>query len=87
MSSMIGAEVVEQIRVKYKAFIPYLNEQTRRVWAAIEARSLGYGGISAVSEATGLSRNTIAAGQRTLEAEASGTIVAGVIRQPGGGRK
>ena len=51
---MIGAEVVEQIRVKYEAFLPYLNEQTRRVWAAIEARSLGYGGISAVSEATGL---------------------------------
>jgi len=87
MSGMIGAEIVEQIRIKYEAFTPYLNEQTRRVWAAIEARSLGHGGISAVSEATGLSRNTVAAGQRTLEAEASGTIVAGVVRQPGGGRK
>lgn len=87
MSRMIGAEVVEQIRVKYEAFIPYLNEQTRRVWAAIEAQSLGYGGISAVSEATGLSRNTIAAGQRTLEAQTSGMVVAGMIRQPGGGRK
>jgi hypothetical protein len=49
MSGMMGAEVVEQIRVKYELFIPYLNEQTRRVWAAIEARSLGYGGISAYS--------------------------------------
>lgn len=87
MSQMIEAEVVEQIRVKYEAFSPYLNEQTRRVWAAIEAQSLGYGGMSAVSEATGLSRNTIAAGQRTLEAETSGTVVAGMIRQPGGGRK
>ena len=84
---MIGTEVVEQIRLKYEAFTPYLNEQTRRVWAAIEARSLGHGGISAVSEATGLSRNTIAAGQRTLEEAAEGTVVAGRIRQPGGGRK
>ena len=57
MSGIIGAEVVEQIRTKYEAFAPYLNEQTRRVWAAIEAQSLGYGGISAVSEATGLSRS------------------------------
>lgn len=87
MSSMIGAAVIEQIRIKYEAFAPYLNEQTRRVWAAIEARSLGYGGISALSQATGLSRNTIASGQRTLEEAVDGTVVAGVIRQPGGGRK
>ena len=84
---MIGAEVVEQIRLKYEAFTPYLNERTRRVWAAIEARSLGHGGISAVSEATGLSRNTIAAGQRTLEEATEGTVVAEGIRKPGGGRK
>jgi len=71
---MIGAEIVEQIRLKYEAFTPYLNEQTRRVWSAIEARSLGHGGISAVAEATGLSRNTIAAGRRTLKQEASGTL-------------
>jgi transposase len=57
------------------------------VWAAIEARSLGHGGVSAVSEATGLSRNTIAAGQRTLAEAAEGTVVAERIRKPGGGRK
>lgn len=84
---MIGAEVVEQIRLKYEAFAPYLNEQTRRVWAAIEARSLGHGGISAVSTATGLSRNTIASGQRTFEEGADGRVVAGGVRKPGGGRK
>lgn len=84
---MIETEVIEQIRDKYEAFEPYLNEQTRRVWAAIEARSLGYGGISAVSEATGLSRNTIAAGMQSLEAVGDGTGIAGMIRKPGGGRK
>ncbi|NJL41373.1 MAG: hypothetical protein HC899_35195 [Leptolyngbyaceae cyanobacterium SM1_4_3] len=89
-SGMIGTEVVEQIRLKYDALIPYLNEQTRRVWAAIEARSLGHGGISALSEATGLSRNTIAAGQRTLAQAAEGAegpVVTRRIRKPGGGRK
>lgn len=84
MSGMIGAAIVEQIRLKYEAFRPYLNEQTRRVWAAIEAQSLGHGGISAVAEATGLSRHTIAAEQSTLKQAASGTVG---IRQPGGGRK
>lgn len=87
MSSMIATEVVDQIRIKYEAFAPYLNEQTRRVWAAIEAGSLGHGGITAVSQATGLSRNTIAAGQRTLAAVDESTAVTGVIRKPGGGRK
>ncbi len=81
---MIATAVVEQIRSKYDAFSPYLNEQTRRVWAVIEAHSLGHGGISAVSTVTGLSRNTIASGQKTL---AAGTVIAGVIRKPGGGRK
>jgi transposase len=84
---MIGAEIVEQIRLKYEALTPYLNEQTRRVWAAIEARSLGHGGVSAVSQATGLSRNTITAGQRTLVEAAEDPVVAGRIRKPGGGRK
>jgi hypothetical protein len=87
MSSMIGAEVVEQIRIKYEAFNPYLNEQTRRIWAAIEAGSLGHGGISAVSEATGLSRNTIASGQRSLATRDRDAVVAGMMRKPGGGRK
>jgi transposase len=84
---MIGAEIVEQIRIKYEAFAPYLNEQTRRIWGAIEARSLGHGGISAVSEATGLSRNTVAAGQKNLESGGKETVNAGRVRQPGGGRK
>lgn len=79
--------MIDQIRLKYESFTPYLNEQTRRVWAAIEAQSLGHGGVSAVSETTGLSRNTIAAGQRTLEEAAEGTVVTGGIRKLGGGPK
>lgn len=55
---MISTEVIETIQQKYKAFLPYMDERTRRIWAAVEARVLGYGGVVAVARATGLSRNT-----------------------------
>lgn len=86
---MSDKQVVESIRDKYDLLLPYLNEKTRRIWAAIEARSLGWGGISQVAQATGLSRTTIHAGIRELE-ESSGVKskqnIQG-IRTDGGGRK
>jgi hypothetical protein len=56
---MSDKQVVESIQKKYDSLKPYLNEKTRRIWAAIEARSLGWGGVSQVALATGLSRTTI----------------------------
>ncbi len=53
--------------------------------AATEARSLGYGGISEVSRACGLSRNAI--GRGIEEIEAGRAPSPGRIRQPGAGRK
>jgi transposase len=62
-----------------------LNERTRRLWAAAEARSHGYGGISAVSRATGIDQETIRRGVRELE---SGEVLAeGRVRRPGAGNK
>ncbi len=53
--------------------------------AASEARTLGYGGISQVRRACGLSRKAIAKGMREIE---EGTAVPpGRIRRPGAGRK
>ena len=46
---MSDKHVVESIQDKYDSLKPYLNEKTRRIWAAIEARSLGWGGISQVA--------------------------------------
>lgn len=40
----------------------------RRQWAATEAQTYGWGGLSAVSDATGMSRNTIRKGMAELEA-------------------
>ena len=87
---MFNTEIIEVIQSKYASFAPYLNERTRRIWAGIEAKALGYGGVSAVSHATGLTRNTIAEGIKELEAEKDEILEKGSIKQirkTGGGRK
>ena len=87
---MFNAEIIEGIQNKYASFSPYLNERTRRIWAGIEAKALGYGGVSAVSHATGLNRNTIAEGIKELETEKDEILEKGSIKQirkTGGGRK
>lgn len=84
---MFDADVIKKIQNKYESFLPYLNERTRRIWAAIEATTLGYGGVSAVAAATGLSRNTIAAGMRELHNNKGKALVPVQIRQSGAGRK
>ncbi len=58
-AAMPDAKVVEWIREKYSAIVADLDERARRRWSAAEARSLGWGGIEAVSAATGLSDRTI----------------------------
>jgi DDE family transposase len=64
-----------------------LDERARRLWAATEARAIGWGGISRVAEATGLSRITIRAGLDELRTTPGDEgDLAGRIRRPGGGR-
>jgi transposase len=62
-----------------------LNERSRRLWAAAEARSHGFGGISAVARATGLHENTIRRGVRELESDE--TLQEGRVRRAGAGNK
>lgn len=65
-----------------------MNERSRRIWAATEASALGWGGVSLVAEATGLTRNTIAAGMRELKIRGRPPQMARErVRRPGGGRK
>lgn len=78
-------ETEQILKEKFIALNPVMNEMSRRRWAAVEARSLGYGGVSIVSRATGLSRNTITTGLAELSAESS--ITKTNIRNPGGGRQ
>src|SRR6202521_5361530 len=73
------------IRGRFTALAPYLNERERRLLAATEAAAAGYGGIAAVSAATGIAVSTIGRGLKDL-VEDSG-LVPGRVRRPGGGRK
>lgn len=74
-----------ELGAKFARVWPLLDERTRRLMAANEARALGRGGISQVSRACGLSRKAIAKGMEELE---SGTMPPpGRVRQPGAGRK
>ena len=50
------------IKERFVRLKPFLNERQRRLAAAAEAQSLGRGGISAVADATGVARKTIARG-------------------------
>jgi len=59
----------DAIRSKYQVLAKHFDERRRRLWAATEADALGRGGISIVARATGLSRDTIAAGIRELKDE------------------
>ncbi len=75
----------EEIKRRYERIAGELNERTRRLFAANEAIAIGWGGISAVSRATGLSRQVISDGIKELqEGERAGD---GRIRRKGGGRK
>jgi hypothetical protein len=81
--------VIERIRDKFQCLRPVMDERVRRQWAAAEASSLGWGGLSAVSLATGLSRNTIALGIEELSRRPTpaNTLLETRLRQPGAGRK
>jgi Rhodopirellula transposase DDE domain len=47
-----------------------LNERARRLWAAVEARSAGRGGIAAVVRATGIAESTVRRGLADLDSGA-----------------
>ena len=69
---------------KFSDVWPLLDERSRRLVAASEALSLGYGGVSRIRRACGLSRKAIAKGIREI---ADGNTLPGRIRRSGAGRK
>lgn len=72
------------LQQKFSTVWPLLDERSRRLLAASEALSLGYGGVSRIRRACGLSRKAIAKGIREI---AIGNSRPGRIRRPGAGRK
>ena len=74
---------IKNIKNKYSQLSHCLNEKSRRIWAATEAKSLGRGGISVVHSATGIDYKTIRKGLVEIQQNSKTDS----IRQPGGGRK
>ena len=85
---MQDAQTIRRIRRKYRALRVEMDERGRRLWAAVEAGELGWGGVTALAQATGLSRTTITAGLRELKLPARQRAAeAARVRRPGGGRR
>ncbi|NCP09543.1 MAG: ISAzo13 family transposase [Deltaproteobacteria bacterium CG_4_8_14_3_um_filter_51_11] len=77
----------DMINQRYTLVSPFLDERQRRLYLAAEAKVIGYGGVSIVSRATGVSRNAIASGYDDYEQAKEKQLPPGRIRKEGGGRK
>jgi transposase len=64
--------------------LPLLDEKQKRVYLATETEGLGYGGLKAVHELTGVSMTTIIRGKKELQ---EGNLEKKRVRKSGGGRK
>jgi hypothetical protein len=86
----VGA-TIDRIRRKYRRLRFALDERARRLWAGTEAKELGWGGVTTVAQATGLSRMTVRAGMVELRtagrSRGKKAPAAERIRRRGGGRK
>ena len=78
-------DTIKAIAGKFDQISPVLDEQSRRIWCALEAQALGWGGVSLVWRATGVSRPTIIHGLTQLKSKEILNILK--IRKAGGGRK
>jgi len=79
--------LMESIRQKYDAVRGVLHERGRRIWAASEACQLGWGGVSLVEEAIGMSHSTIRRGLREIQSGKVENLPQARSRLQGGGRK
>lgn len=86
---MISKEISDAIRNKYYDLKLELDERSRRIWAATESKTLGRGGIVAVSKAICIAESTIRIGRREIETSSSCKMDNKYrrIRENGGGRK
>ena len=83
--------MAQSVKERFERMSPFLDEKGKRLFTANEAKSIGRGGISEVSEATGVARRSIRRGieELALGPEEGDTPVGtkGRTRKPGGGRK
>jgi Rhodopirellula transposase DDE domain len=82
---------IDEIRSRYEDLAQVMDERVTRLWAAGEAKSLGWGGIAAVTAATGILGKRIRYGIRDLadiqRSPPDKSPQRQRIRRPGAGRK
>jgi transposase len=78
-------EILAGIEERFKRLRDVLDERSRRLLVAAESETMGPGGISSVSKATGVSRQVIRQGVAELKQWA--VLPEGRMRRSGGGRK
>ncbi len=77
--------LTEAIAQRFRLLAPLMDERRRRLLAGAEAVALGWGGITRVARATGMSARVI--GEGVAELGAPDPLPVGRVRRPGGGRK
>jgi transposase len=80
----------EDVRQRFRSLSAFLDERMRRLVAAAESAAIGYGGVSVVARATGVSRRAITEGMRELsqsKVSREPLPVQPRIRRKGAGRK
>ena len=82
---MIRRLQMRTARRRYREMAAVLDEQSRRRFVALEARSLGHGGVSAMAQISGLARSTIYRGLSDIRDKVAAPP--GRVRRPGAGRK
>ncbi len=85
MSPEKRQELISQVKQRHQIMMAYLPENTLRIWAASEAITIGRGGDTIVSEATGISRVTINKGKNEIKTKKSNS--SDRVRSFGAGRK
>jgi Rhodopirellula transposase DDE domain len=78
---MIDADAIRQ---RWEAVGSHLDERGRRLFAAVEVKTAGWGGLAMVSKITGLARSTINRGEDDLDVA---PLPKGRVRRVGGGRR
>jgi len=79
----------QELASRYKRLAPWLDERTRRLWAAAESAAIGRGGISLVARVSGVSRRAIYEGLLELKQtpDKARKTRGARVRRMGGGRK
>lgn len=89
MENVVSIDLISTVKEKYRLIQGHLNEKSRRMWAATEAKAIGGGGRKIVHEATGLAYATIKKGISDLTETNSQLIKSAStrMRKKGAGRK